>query len=195
MHSCSPPLRQRMGTRFCRRLCSLGGRRFLGNTSLQFGRREAATFRDDAGDQIGRRHVEGRIPAGDAGRRDAMLTDVRHLAIRSLFDDNVIAARDGQIDGRQRGGHIERNAVVAGNACDLVGADFVGRIAVGGHLNARMHSKTCVGLTIGVGMCAGLCTLTRSAPTTMAAIFRWRSKAATMLSSTSVAGNLSWTNS
>lgn len=125
--------------RLCRRRRrhSLGGRRLLGNASLQVSRRKAAALRDDAGNQIGRRHIKRRIPASDAGRRNTMLTDVRHLAIRPLLDDDVIAARNGQIDGRQRRGHIERHAVVASNAGDLVGADFVGRVAVGGNLNEQ----------------------------------------------------------
>ena len=54
-----------------------------------------------------------------------------HLAGVALLDRNRGAVRRGEVDGRQRCGHIERNLVRVRHHRDRIGADLVGEVAVG----------------------------------------------------------------
>ena len=63
---------------------------------------------------------------------DLRPADVRHFAGAALFDRNVMAVGRRQVDGRERRGHVERNAVFAREDGHGVGADLVGGVAVGG---------------------------------------------------------------
>ncbi len=50
----------------------------------------------------------------------------------ALLDGDVRAAGAGQVEGARRGGDVERHAVVPGGDRQLVRADLVGRVTVGG---------------------------------------------------------------
>ena len=63
---------------------------------------------------------------------DAGAAKVGDLGGVALFDGYVGAAGDGQVDGRQRRGHVERHAVLFGQHRQRVRADLVGGVAVGG---------------------------------------------------------------
>ena len=58
--------------------------------------------------------------------------DVGHFSCVALLDGNFAAVGRVQIYGRNRRGHVERDAVLFGQNGDRVGADFVGHVAVGG---------------------------------------------------------------
>ena len=103
-------LRQRLGKR-CARDAALG---------------------DDRRHVLRRRHVERRVADLRAVGRQTRRPDVRDLAIVALLDRNPAAVRRVQIDGGERRGDVERNAVLLGQHGDAVGADLVGDVAVGG---------------------------------------------------------------
>src|ERR1700685_761735 len=63
---------------------------------------------------------------------DADAGKVRYFFFRALFDGNLIAGREGIIDGGKRRGYIKRHAVFTRDNRDSVGADFVRGIAVTG---------------------------------------------------------------
>lgn len=63
-----------------------------------------------------------------------MFADVSHFTVRPLLNDDVVAARNGQIDGGEWRRNVEGHSVVLGDNRNLVGADFVGRVSVGGNL-------------------------------------------------------------
>ena len=50
----------------------------------------------------------------------------------ALLDGNLAAVGRGEIDGRNRRGYVERDAVLFGEDGYGVGADFVGHVSVGG---------------------------------------------------------------
>jgi hypothetical protein len=74
------------------------------------GRREAVAERrpddallgDDPGDQLGRRHVEGRVPDVRPGRGDQLAADPEDLVGRPLLDLDRVAVRGRQVDRRRR---------------------------------------------------------------------------------------------
>ena len=86
-----------------------------------------------------RRDVEGRVAGAGARRRDARAAKVGDLGGVALLDGDVGAARDGQVDGRERRGHVERQAVLLGQHRQRVGADLVGGVAVGGDAVGPHH--------------------------------------------------------
>ena len=57
---------------------------------------------------------------------------VRDLGGGALLDGDLVAVRGGDVDGRERSGDVERDAVLLGEDGDGVGADLVGGVAVGG---------------------------------------------------------------
>src|SRR5712671_469603 len=106
---------------------SLSDERLLLERALQrFGirRPEDPALRDDAGDELVRCHVEGRIPDARAGRRELRRADVRHLAAVALFDRDAIAVRRIEVDRRARRRYVKRNLVLAGEDRHAVGADL-----------------------------------------------------------------------
>ncbi len=60
----------------------------------------------------------------------------------ALFDGNLIAACEAQIEGRNGSGDIKRNAVFFGQHGDRIGADFVGDIAIGSDAVGAHHDAT-----------------------------------------------------
>lgn len=113
----------------------------LDDALLQFVGRKTTPFRYNARYQIGRRYIEGWIPARNAGRCDTMFADMCHFAIRSLLDDDVITARNGQIDGGERCCNVEWHFVVARNAGNLISSDLVGGVAICGDLLPGVRPK------------------------------------------------------
>lgn len=66
-------------------------------------------------------------------RSDSMFADMCHFPVWPLFDDNLIAAWNLQIDRCQRRSNIKWNIVIFGNDRNLIGANFIGRITIGHH--------------------------------------------------------------
>lgn len=78
-----------------------------------------------------------------------MLADMRHFAIGSFFNDDMIAAWNGQIDGGERRSNVERNPMVLGDNGNLIGANLVGRVSVGSNLRDEellIDSKANIGI-------------------------------------------------
>ena len=96
-------------------------------------RLDQAFFRDDAGDQAGRRHVEGGVVDLDAVRGGLPAEAVGDLAAdraaRWEWRRRWPGVRSKVL---RRGGDVERDAVGLGQEGDAVGADLVGGVAVGG---------------------------------------------------------------
>ena len=90
-----------------------------------------AALADDGGDQARGRDVECRIRGGHI-RSDAHSAQVRHFFGGTLFDGNLFSGRNREIERGNRRGDIERHAMLVRQDGNLVGADFVGRVAVGG---------------------------------------------------------------
>src|SRR6185295_20396088 len=63
---------------------------------------------------------------------DAYILDVGDFFGGALFDGDVVAVGDGEIESGDGRGDIERHVVFFRQHCDLIGADFVGGVAVGG---------------------------------------------------------------
>src|SRR5580704_7281414 len=89
------------------------------------------SFCKNGGDVSGGRDVEGRV-RGVNIRGDAYPLHVGHFGSSSLFDGDVVAIGDREIEGGNRGGDVKRNVVFFGEYRDLIGADLVGGVAVGG---------------------------------------------------------------
>src|SRR5580692_6572602 len=66
-------------------------------------------------------------------RRDANTLQVRDFSCGALFDGNVIAIGNGEIESGDGSGDVERHLVFFGQDGDLVGADLVGGVAVCGY--------------------------------------------------------------
>jgi len=64
--------------------------------------------------------------------RDSNTLQMRHFGRGALFDRNVLAIRNGKIESRNRCGNVKRHVIFFREDGDLVRADFVGRVAVGG---------------------------------------------------------------
>ena len=92
-----------------------------------------AAFGDDGGYVFCRSHVEGGVLDLDSVGHHLLAGDVRDLSGIALLDGNFAAVGRCEIDGRNRRGHVERNAVFFGQDGHRVGADLVGHVAVGGN--------------------------------------------------------------
>ncbi len=99
---------------------------------LAVGRTRDSLLGDDGGDVLGRRDVEGRVADARAFRRHAIAAHVRHFAVVALLDRDAGSVGGPQVDGGERRGDVERNAVLLGEDGHAVGADLVGHVAVGG---------------------------------------------------------------
>src|ERR1700754_2460865 len=89
-------------------------------------------FRDDAADEPRGRDIERRVVDCDAVRGRLSAETMGDFGGGALFDGNLVAGGEGEIEGGGGGGHVERDAVGVGEDGDAVGADFVGGVAVGG---------------------------------------------------------------
>src|SRR5882762_2852407 len=90
-----------------------------------------AAFGEDGVDVAGGGYVKGGVGGVDVGG-DSNALEVGYFGGGALFYGDVVAIRDGQIEGRNWGGDVEGYIVFFGQDGDLVGADFVGGVAVGG---------------------------------------------------------------
>ena len=103
-------------------------------------RRDQASFGDDRVDVSSWCDVEGRVVNRDAGGGGQPSETGRDLLGGALFDRDLIAAVDRQIESAGRRRHIERDAVRLGQDGQRVGADLVGGVAVGSDaVRARDH--------------------------------------------------------
>ncbi len=66
-----------------------------------------------------------------AGRRELLAADMRDFLRAAFLDRNVIAVRRLQVNRRQRRGDVERDLVLAREHGHAVGANLVGRVAIG----------------------------------------------------------------
>src|SRR2546428_10963127 len=85
----------------------------------------------DGGDVPRRRDVECGMRRVDVGG-DSNALEMCDLGGGALFNRNVLAVRDGKIESGNRGSDVEGNVVLFCQNRDLVGTDFVGRVAVPG---------------------------------------------------------------
>src|SRR5581483_9623102 len=69
----------------------------------------------------------------DALGSDGFSGKVRDLAGRALLDGNFAAIGCVNVNGREWGSHVERDAVFFGEHGNGVGADLVGNVAIGGN--------------------------------------------------------------
>src|SRR5439155_4334478 len=90
-----------------------------------------AALGDEAGDQVGRGHVEGGVVDLHALGGGLAAQAVGDLARVALLDRDGVPARQIEVEGTARGGDVERDVVSAGQQRHPVGADLVGRVAVG----------------------------------------------------------------
>src|SRR4051794_32260303 len=91
-----------------------------------------AVFRHDCGDQGGGGDVEGGVEDVHLAGRGFTGAEAGDLVARALLDRDACAIGGVQIDGAGGGGDVEGDAEMFGEDGDLVGADFVGGVAVGG---------------------------------------------------------------
>ena len=108
-----------------------GGSGRQGGEGLGVGRTGDAAFGEDGGDVARGSDVEGRMGGGNVGG-DAHAVEMSDFGSGALFDGNVVAVGDGKIERGDRRGDVEGHVVFFGEHGDLVGADFVGGVAVGG---------------------------------------------------------------
>src|SRR5947209_1964439 len=87
---------------------------------------------DDCGDEFCGRHVEGGVLDGDAFGGEALVAYVRDLARVALFNRDLFARGEREVNGRDGRGDVEGDGVLAGEDGDHIGSDLVGRVAVGG---------------------------------------------------------------
>ena len=106
------------------------GRRGEGPQRVSIGGAGDAAFGEDGGDIAGGRDVERGMRRVDVGG-DAHALEMSDFGDGTLFDGDAIAIGDGKIEGGDRGSDVEGDAVLFGENGDLVGANFVGGVAVG----------------------------------------------------------------
>src|SRR5579859_343796 len=90
-----------------------------------------AAFGKDRSDVARGSNVERRMRGMDVGR-DADALEVSDFGSGALFDGDVIAVKDGEIESRYGSGDVKRDVVFPGKNGDLICTDFVRSVAVGG---------------------------------------------------------------
>src|SRR5580658_1041152 len=71
---------------------------------------------------------------------------MRDFFLRAFLDGNLVAGRDGIIDGGDWSGHVEGDFVFVGDYGDSVGADFVRSVAIAGDaVRADNHGSDATG--------------------------------------------------
>ena len=93
-----------------------------------------ALLRDDAGDQLMVRHIEGGVVALHLGQSHGLF--VPHgldLLAVPLLDGDVVPVGAGHINRGGGAQHVDGNAVVLSQNRHAGGTDLVGGVAVGGH--------------------------------------------------------------
>src|SRR5256885_17262230 len=84
-------------------------------------------------DELGGGHVERRIAHAHARRGPAQVAVPGDLVRGAPLDGDAGSVGDAAIEGGERGGDIEREAVAPREHREAVGADLVGDVAVGGN--------------------------------------------------------------
>mmetsp|Transcript_121556 Transcript_121556/g.330222 ORF Transcript_121556/g.330222 Transcript_121556/m.330222 type:complete len:231 (-) Transcript_121556:524-1216(-) len=87
-----------------------------------------AQLRHDPGDELPRSHIKRWVPDWNVWRGPGTLEQLGSLA---LLDGDTFPALHLKVKGGQRGGHVERNAVVFRKHCKHVRPDLVGSVPVG----------------------------------------------------------------
>ena len=98
-----------------------------------------AALGDDRRDVRRRGDVERWVAHAHALGRHPVPAHVRDLARVPLLDRDVRPIGDAQVDGREGRRHVEGHAVLARQHRHRVGADLVGRVAVGGDAVGSHH--------------------------------------------------------
>ncbi len=91
-----------------------------------------ALVADDAGDEVGRGHVEGGIADLGVRRGDAHAAHEQDLVRLALLDRDRRTVGRGEVHRADRCHEVERDAVPSRQHGQRVGPDLVGRVAVGG---------------------------------------------------------------
>src|SRR5579884_2505325 len=107
------------------------GRRGEGAQGFGVGGEGDAALSENGGDVTVRSDVEGGMRGGNV-RRNTHALNLRDFGGGALLDGNVLAIGNGEIEGGDRRSNVERHVVFASENGDLIGADFVGGVAVGG---------------------------------------------------------------
>src|SRR6266481_272199 len=89
-----------------------------------------AAFGEDGGDVARGGDIKGGMRGVDVGS-DAHALEMGDFGGGALFDGDVLAVGDGKVEGGDGRGDVEGHVVFLGEDGDLVGADFVGGVAVG----------------------------------------------------------------
>ena len=85
--------------------------------------------------------VKGQIEGPAILRSDAAPTDFGYFRGIPLFDGDLTAVVQSEIEGRDGRGHIKRHLMVVSPDGHTVGADFVGDIAVGRDAVGTHHDE------------------------------------------------------
>src|SRR6266545_1800738 len=104
----------------------------LPDTGLREGVGEAkdAALRDDAGDELGRRHVEGGVVDRRGAGSGLSAAGAAHFARVALLNGDVLTRCDGRVDRGEWRRDVKGKVVMPGQDRHRVGPDLVGRIAV-----------------------------------------------------------------
>ncbi len=111
---------------------ALCGSEFQLSQGLFVGGVEDSAFGDDGGYVFGRGYVEGWVFDADSVRGELFSGVVGDLDGGALLDGDVVSVGGGEVDGGPGGGDVEGDAVFFGEDGDVVGADLVGDVSVGG---------------------------------------------------------------
>src|SRR6185437_10793806 len=98
---------------------------------LGIGGTKDAALSNDGSDVLVGCDVKGRIADSHAVGCELRAGVVCDFSRGALFNGNGFTVRRSEVDGGPRGGDVERDAVLAGEDSDVVGADFVGHVAIG----------------------------------------------------------------
>src|SRR5580704_1517684 len=109
---------------------------------FSIGRARDTALGYDGGYITVRGDIEGRVLYGSAFGRDWNSVNVRNLGCGALLDGNLVALGERQVQGRDRGGNVKRNAVFFGQDRHRVSADFIGDVSVGSDAIGAHHYAT-----------------------------------------------------
>jgi hypothetical protein len=111
---------------------ALCGSEFQFSQRLFVGSAQDSALGDDGGDVLRWRHVEGWVFDADSVWGELFSGVVGDLDGGALLDGDVVSVGGGEIDGGPGGGDVEGDAVFPGEDGDVIGADLVGDVSVGG---------------------------------------------------------------
>ena len=100
--------------------------------NLSIGRTKHAEFGDETCHQMSWSDVEGRVPGLGPRSRDVHSLCVGDLLCIAFLNGDRVPIGRGTIDAATRGADIKRDAMGSGHERQVVGADLVGNIPIGG---------------------------------------------------------------